>query len=205
MSDRKRRTQAERSKTSDEAMLKAAVSLVAREGLQGITLSKVGKEAGFTGGLVSYRYHTKLGLIKAVSNRLLANWSAYVIEPAMENAKGIETLATIAELYLERAKSRSDMLLAMSRLMNECHTYDPELADLFRNYDQKVRSLLVDCILSDPNSRSSNAEAAEDMVTLFLATLRGLTGQYIMDNDIERLEQSKSLMVAYCEKSLKAH
>ena len=52
--ERTRRTQAERSATANRRMIRAAIQLIARQGYTKTTLAQVGKEAGYTGGLVSH-------------------------------------------------------------------------------------------------------------------------------------------------------
>jgi len=52
---KRRRTQAERTQASDKAIYKAAIKLIAKDGPQNMSLAKLGKVAGFSGGLISYR------------------------------------------------------------------------------------------------------------------------------------------------------
>ena len=78
----KRRTQAERRAASDAAMFKAAIKLIASEGPSSMTLTKIGKESGFSGGLVSYRFGSKRNLLIATADRILELWQKRVIDPA---------------------------------------------------------------------------------------------------------------------------
>jgi len=66
-----RRTQAERTQASDKAIYKAAIKLIAEEGPKNMSLARLGKVAGFSGGLISYRFGTKSNMLKAVENDLI--------------------------------------------------------------------------------------------------------------------------------------
>ena len=48
----RRRTQAERTALSEKLILRAAIKLIARQGYSRTTLAEIGKEAGYSGGLV---------------------------------------------------------------------------------------------------------------------------------------------------------
>ena len=62
----RRRTQEERKAESERQIIRAAIRIFARQGYLRTTLNQVGEEAGYTGGLVSHRFGSKAGLLKAV-------------------------------------------------------------------------------------------------------------------------------------------
>jgi len=108
----KRPNQAERTEASDSAMLKAAISIIANEGHYSMALIKVGKTAGFTGGLVSYRFGSKSDLLQAVSERILELWNNKTLDnKTLDNktliaSSGIEQLKLIPDAYLNDVKNR---------------------------------------------------------------------------------------------------
>ena len=105
----KRRTQAERTAASDAAMFKAAIKLIASEGPSSMTLTKIGKESGFSGGLVSYRFGSKRNLLIATADRILELWQKRVIEPANLDSDTLEGLEMVVRLYFKAVRSRSDL------------------------------------------------------------------------------------------------
>src|SRR5213079_3307001 len=61
----RRRTQAERTALSEKLILRAAIKLIARQGYSRTTLAEIGKEAGYSGGLVSHRFGSKQDRLRA--------------------------------------------------------------------------------------------------------------------------------------------
>jgi AcrR family transcriptional regulator len=51
-----RRTQAERSALSEQRIMRAATKLIGRNGYTKTTLAEIGREAGYTAGLVSHGF-----------------------------------------------------------------------------------------------------------------------------------------------------
>lgn len=69
-----RLTQSERTALSDGRMLAAAVSLICERGTDKTTLQAVGERAGYSRGLVSYRFRTKAGLFEFVVRSIGERW-----------------------------------------------------------------------------------------------------------------------------------
>ena len=61
------RTQAERSATSDKALLDAAIDLILERGIEKTTLQAIGARAGYSRGLATYRFGSKAGLFDEVA------------------------------------------------------------------------------------------------------------------------------------------
>jgi AcrR family transcriptional regulator len=197
----KRRTQAERTEASDKAIFKAAISIIAKEGPNNMTLAKVGKAAGFTGGLVSYRFGSKIGLLQAVSERILELWKTNTQNnKKLQDAKGVDKFKLIAEDYLKDVRKRSDLLVAQYRLMQASYGSCPELLPYFKEFDQSIRNDISDFIKASPGIRSDiNAEA---FAATLLATLRGLTQQYFINQQDIDLEETKLVIWGICDSLL---
>lgn len=63
-----RRTQEERREESEQRMLAAGVRLVAREGLEKLTLTDVGKSAGYSRGLPAHHFGSRDRYLKALAS-----------------------------------------------------------------------------------------------------------------------------------------
>jgi hypothetical protein len=100
---RPRRTQAERTATANRRMLRAARRLIARQGYTKTTLAQVGKEAGYTGGLVSHHFGSKGGLLRELVGRITQRFYHDQILPATEGHAGL------IEEGVERGEIRSDL------------------------------------------------------------------------------------------------
>jgi AcrR family transcriptional regulator len=62
-----------------EALLRAAESLIDRDGIQGVTMDAVAAEAGVGKGTVFRRFDSREGLMAALLNRSETEWQAQVI------------------------------------------------------------------------------------------------------------------------------
>lgn len=190
----KRRTQAERTAASDAAMFKAAIKLIASEGPSSMTLTKIGKESGFSGGLVSYRFGSKRNLLIATADRILELWQKRVIEPANLDSDTLEGLEMVVRLYFKAVRSRSDLMMAQFRLMNVSYSSYPELQPAFQDYDKKLRANIAEHI--DRARARGDVKAEADTHTfaiMLMGMLRGIAMQSFVDPkavDLNKAEQS---------------
>lgn len=190
----KRRTQAERTAASDAAMFKAAIKLIASEGPSSMTLTKIGKESGFSGGLVSYRFGSKRNLLIATADRILELWQKRVIEPANLDSDTLEGLEMVVRLYFKAVRSRSDLMMAQFRLMNVSYSSYPELQPAFQDYDKKLRANIIEHIDRARARGDVKAEAdANTFAIMLMGMLRGIAMQSFVDPkavDLNKAEQS---------------
>ncbi len=100
---RPRRTQAERTATSDAAMFKAATKLVLEKGVDGMTLKEVGELAGYSRGLASYRFGSKENLVQELLRRFQKDWAA-TINKATRGKRGLDA-------YLSGIQAWEDFML----------------------------------------------------------------------------------------------
>jgi len=84
-------TQAERSALSDKAMLDAAVELVLEHGTEKTTLANIGKRAGYSRGLATYRFGSKAGLYDALCRSISRDWLEY-LQRGVGDKIGIEAM-----------------------------------------------------------------------------------------------------------------
>ncbi len=198
----KRLTQAERTEASDSAMLKAAISIIATEGHYNMTLIKVGKKAGFTGGLVSYRFGSKSGLLQAVAERILELWNNRNLNnKKLVESSGVEQLKLIAEAYLNDVKKRSDLMVALHRLMNASYGSCPDLLPYFQEFDNSVRARISKTITDSGQAPATfNADA---FAVSFMALLRGVSQQYYIDQKNVDLKQTKIMIWNICDAIIK--
>lgn len=200
----KRRTQAERTAASDKAMFKAAITILAKEGPNALTLAKVGKQAGFTAGLVSYRFGSKLNLLKAVSERILETWKQQVIEAEGNKQGGLAALEHITKLYFGSIQTKSDLTLALYKLMHASYSDAPELREHFQQYDEELRREVCQFVeLGKQRQEFNSSVDSEQFASLYIGALRGLAIQYFINDDDNALKQMEQTVVDYCRDFVK--
>ncbi|MBT4162000.1 MAG: TetR/AcrR family transcriptional regulator, partial [Gammaproteobacteria bacterium] len=107
---RKRRTQEERKAESERQIIGAAIKIFARQGYLRTTLNEVGEEAGYTGGLVSHRFGSKAGLLKAVITNIGTRFINDQIGEALETDTAQEALCNYIAIYLKEVTVREGHL-----------------------------------------------------------------------------------------------
>jgi len=201
---KKRRTQAERTEASDKAMFRAAIKLIAREGPSHMTLAKLGKEAGFSGGLVSYRFGSKSNLLKATAERILDSWTERVVGPGLaEETGGLAGLEKMAKLYFESVVAKADLMVAQYRLMNESYSSYKELQPAFREFDTRIRGNIVNML--KPAQKAGEIKKNADLnafATLYIGMLRGVAVQYFIDSKGVDIDAAYKMLEKACDELL---
>jgi len=190
-----RRTQAERTEASDKAMYKAAIKLIAKEGPANMSLAKLGKLAGFSGGLVSYRFGSKANMLQAVADRILELWERRVLEPALSNESALDDLKTLSKLYLASVRKKSDLILAQFRLMNDSYSTHKELKQQFSSFDVKARAGMIKLIeQGQASGEIKKSVDAHGFSVIFIGVLRGTAVQYFVDEKNVDLDQASTMI-----------
>ncbi|MEZ6002523.1 TetR/AcrR family transcriptional regulator [Hyphomonas sp.] len=94
-----RLTQAERRERSEQELLEAAMRVVSASGVAAATFDAIGKEAGYSRGLVTQRFGSKDGLIRSLITAL-HSWQREALEAAdVERMDGLSALCAFVELH----------------------------------------------------------------------------------------------------------
>lgn len=112
-----RLTQAERRDRSERELLGAAIRVVAGQGVSAATFDAIGREAGFSRGLVTQRFGSKDGLIRTLITHL-HEWQADSLDDAqVSDMDGLTALCAFVQLHCDTMHSSAEadtyfMLLA---------------------------------------------------------------------------------------------
>lgn len=94
-----RLTQAERRERSEQELLEATMRVVSAGGVAAATFDAIGKEAGYSRGLVTQRFGSKDGLIRSLI-AALHGWQREALEAAdVERMDGLSALCTFLDLH----------------------------------------------------------------------------------------------------------
>jgi len=188
---KKRRTQPERSASSTEAMLDAAVNLFARFGSQA-SLKAIGEQAGFSHGLVLARFGSKAGLISEVSRRIHRHFRNEVDEAA-QGSIGLASIRAIVDVFFKRIESGSDEDNAFMVLLAEAQGPDELLRKIYARSDAGFR-LLLETRLKEAFDRGELIEhvSPEAMAIVIVGMLRGISLQLRLNGGELDLAAAKS-------------
>jgi len=178
----RRRTQAERTALSEKLILRAAIKLIARQGYSRTTLAEIGKEAGYSGGLVSHRFGSKQDLLRALVGRITTRFAQDQMVPAIEGRPGLEALCEMGDTYLRELTAREERLRALYVLMGEALGPVPELRSVFAQLNESIRSAAGGCIRRGIEEGQIRPDVdPETEAAMFLALLRGVALQWLVD------------------------
>nr|WP_321359662.1 TetR/AcrR family transcriptional regulator [uncultured Hyphomonas sp.] len=112
-----RLTQAERRERSEQELLEATMRVVSANGVAAATFDAIGKEAGYSRGLVTQRFGSKDGLIRSLISAL-HGWQREALDEAdVERMDGLSALYAFVDLHCQSMDGREEdeayfMLLA---------------------------------------------------------------------------------------------
>ncbi|MFN3912979.1 TetR/AcrR family transcriptional regulator [Hyphomonas sp.] len=100
----RRMTQAERRDRSERELIAAAIKVVAEQGVSAATFDSIGREAGFSRGLVTQRFGSKEGLIRTLIAHL-HDWQAEFLEAGdIEGMNGLNALIALIRLHTDHLR-----------------------------------------------------------------------------------------------------
>jgi AcrR family transcriptional regulator len=190
-----RRTQAERTATASRRMIRAAMRLIARQGYTKTTLAQVGKEAGYSGGLVSHHFGSKEGLLRELVGRAASRFYQDQILPATEEKVGLEALLATVDTYLDELIVREDRVRTLYVLMGEALGPVSEINEVFAELNRGFRMTARDLIQEGMERGEIRADVDPDAEAgLTIGMLRGVAFQWMTDPGCFDLRAVKASM-----------
>ena len=180
-----RLTQAERRERSEQELLEATMRVVSEQGVSAATFEAIGKEAGYSRGLVTQRFGSKDGLIRRLIATLHA-WQQDALDAAhVSEMDGLSALCAFVDLHCRTLGGHEEdkayyMLLAAAvadRL---------ETRQAFADEHETVRVLIRTIIERGQAEASIRADADADATALMTGcALIGIRMQAMIDPDTE--------------------
>jgi len=174
--------------------MRAATKLIARRGYTKTTLAEIGREAGYTAGLVSHRFGSKQGLLQRLVEHIRTRFYHDQIERALDGRSGLEALCATVELYLNELRVREDRLRVLYVLMGEALGPVPEMRGVFGELDENFRKIAAGWIADGIASSEIRPEVDPNVEAVaFVGTLRGIALQWLTSPgaiDLERMQRN---------------
>lgn len=184
-----RRTQRERREESYRRIMDTAIKLIARKGSSRTTLEEIGERSGYSHGLVSHRFGSKIALVRALTRQIQADFMAHA-EETLEERSGLDAVLAMADAYLlaSTAKSRYALYVLIGEAIGPVPEIRGEIAEADRNFRRWISAHIVRGIEAGEIRRGVDAAAA---AALIVGTLRGLTIQHLVDPHAFALEAAR--------------
>ena len=178
----RRRTQAERTATANRRMIRAAIRLISRQGCTRTTLAQVGREAGYTGGLVSHHFGSKEGLLRALVERAAGRFYQDQLLAATRDKSGLEALCASLDTYMNELVVREEHMRALYVLMGEALGPAAEINEVFCELNRGFRRSARVWIQEGIEAQEIRSDLDPDVeAAVFVGMLRGVATQWMAD------------------------
>jgi AcrR family transcriptional regulator len=176
--------QQERSDLSTRRLLEAAGELISEGGYGAMTLAAVGERAGYSRGLVTARFGSKLDLLEALVDRYSKVWNIRNVQPRTEGRGGLDGLLITLDAIREQLRRDPRALRVLYALQFEALGPVPELRAHFVDFHRAMRSDMARFVrrgLRDGSIVAGVSPKAE--AAAVVGALRGIGYQWLLDPD----------------------
>lgn len=180
-----RLTQAERRERSELELLQATARVVSEQGVAAATFDVIGKEAGYSRGLVTQRFGSKDGLIRQLITLLHAYQQAALADVRVAEMDGLSALFTFIELHCghmgEAGDNNAYYMLLAAAVADQLNTRRA-FADEHEDERVLIRSLIERGQIDGSIKPDVDADA---MALMTGCALIGIRMQNLIDPDTE--------------------
>jgi AcrR family transcriptional regulator len=178
-----RKTQAERRQEAERRILDAAVDLISRQGIEGMTFEEIGTAAGCSRGLPRHYFGTKEGLLIRLAAEIGANFMTALQTPAFESASGVDRLILYVEAYLKRAQASHNRVARALQLMRaESLIATENLRKAMADANGLALQGIIDVITQGQQSGEIRSDVDPKTYAIYVTgALRGIVGLYLSD------------------------
>lgn len=181
-----RNRQRERSQLSSRRLLAAAAELFAERGYRQTSLADIGKHAGYSHGLVTRRFGSKHGLLVALLDHVISDWSDNALAPAVGRQTGLQGIRAFLTAFAANVNTNSTTLRALESLMFEGlwaeQEFKDRLGEVQRKGQEQFRKLVQGGIENGTIRDDVDADGVAMMVS---SALRGATYRWLLEDDFD--------------------
>lgn len=163
---RKRRTQEERRDESEQRMLAAGVRLVAQLGPEKLTLTDVGKSAGYSRGLPAHHFGSRENYLKALASYVAIEFDRTL--SSVDRISGLEAVLEITRAVLDQLKADPTRGLATQIVLADPRREQALSEDIAELRDNTL-ALLSRHIAKGIEAREIRPTVAPDVASLLIA------------------------------------
>lgn len=174
-----RRTQEERREESEQRMLAAGVRLVAQLGLEKLTLTDVGKSAGYSRGLPAHHFGSRENYLKALASYVAIEFNQTL--PEVGRISGLEAVLEITRTVLDQLKVEPTRGLATQIVLGDPRR-DRALSEDIAELRDNTLALLSRHIAHGIRAGEIRPSVVPDFASLFIAAgICGLIDSLLAD------------------------
>ncbi len=176
-----RRTHAERSALSDTRMVDAAVVLIVKHGIPGMTLKEVGELAGYSRAMAGWRYGTKANLCAFVVRAVGEEW-LLTLNEAVREKNGLDAIHAATDAHYHFVRDGADRIRAFYSLWFDSTGPNEELKRVIANVHERRQRDVEAWIAQGIAAGTVRHEAEVQVIAAqFCATIIGIVYQWLVN------------------------
>ena len=195
-----RRSQEERRGQAEQSLLDAAVVLFARRGVDQTSLADIGKEAGYSRGLVNHHFGAKATLVERLAHRSQGDFVARLGE---FDGDEVDALVMLADAYLNKKGLKIDVARAFFVMWGAALPAEAALREVMAAGDAQFRIAVESLVrLGQQNNTVAADVDASGVATVLVGMLRGVTAQFLIDADGVDLAAARTACEQFLRRTL---
>lgn len=187
-----KRSNQERAELSERRLLEAAIELMGGHGYQKTTVAEISRQAGYSPGLVTHRFGSKLRLLDAIIEGAMLQFQRSTLPAAIGDAEGLEALVRFCTSRLH-ADAIGQATRAFYTVMGESLGPVPEIRPTYARSNAQWRELVAGWVREGQKDGEIRPDLdPETAAGLIVGLIRGLILQWMIDSqalDLDRLRE----------------
>jgi TetR/AcrR family acrAB operon transcriptional repressor len=195
------RTHAERRREAESRILQAAFEIVARRGVDQLTLAEAGEEAGYSRALAAHYFDGREELLAAVARHAVEKYRQRIVELKVPAPEGRESLLTRIAFYMDDSRGWPEQLKAFYEVM-EAGLRWPSITKVVARINQEI----VEQFSAQIRAAQARGEIRGDIdavaeATAIWGTMRGVMTQWLIAPDGVDLDKVRDNYIAGLRRS----
>jgi AcrR family transcriptional regulator len=197
------RTHAERRREAETRIVQAAFDIVARRGVDQLTLAEAGEEAGYSRALPAHYFASREALLAAVAEHAVKNYRRRLSERNVSTEDGVVSLLATIAFYLDDSRGWPKKLRAFHEVINAGLRW-PAIAEVVARLDQEW----IDRVSAQIRTAQLRGDIRPDIdpvaeAVAICGAMRGIMSQWLIAPDNIDLDAVRDAYLAGLRRSWK--
>ena len=198
------RTHAERRHEAETRIVQAAFEIVARRGVDQLTLAEAGEEAGYSRALPAHYFENREALLAAVAEHAVKNYRRRLSERNVPTDGGIDALLASIAFYLDDSRGWPKKLRAFHEVINAGLRW-PAIGEVVARLDRES----IDRVSAQIRTAQRHGDIRADIdpvaeAVAVCGAMRGIMSQWLIAPDSIDLDAVRNSYLAGLRRSWKA-
>ena len=198
------RTHAERRREAETRIVQAAFEIVARRGVDQLTLAEAGEEAGYSRALPAHYFENREALLAAVAEHAVKNYRRRLSERNVPTDDGVDALLATIAFYLDDSRGWPKKLRAFHEVINAGLRW-PAIGEVVARLDRES----IDRVSAQIRTAQRHGDIRVDIdpvaeAVAVCGAMRGIMSQWLIAPDSIDLDAVRNSYLAGLRRSWKA-